>query len=111
MNRTISWSHDDGDGAERAAQRQCTDVAHEHLCRVRVVPQEGQARARHRTAEDDQLTRTRDVRDEQVFRVRCGTGQVGEQAQAEPTITVGMMARPSRPSVKFTALEVPTITQ
>ncbi|KAG1243279.1 hypothetical protein G6F65_022505 [Rhizopus arrhizus] len=29
---------------------------------------------------------------------------------ALPTITVGMMARPSRPSVRFTALLVPTIT-
>ena len=29
---------------------------------------------------------------------------------APPTSTVGMMARPSRPSVRFTALLVPTIT-
>ena len=29
---------------------------------------------------------------------------------ALPTITVGMIARPSRPSVRLTALLVPTIT-
>ena len=30
---------------------------------------------------------------------------------ALPTITVGMIARPSRPSVRLTALEVPTMTK
>ena len=30
---------------------------------------------------------------------------------ALPTMTVGMMARPSRPSVRFTAFEVPTMTK
>src|SRR3954453_7403121 len=30
---------------------------------------------------------------------------------AEPIITVGMIARPSSPSVRFTALLVPTITK
>ena len=29
---------------------------------------------------------------------------------ADPTITTGMMASPSSPSVKFTALLVPTMT-
>ena len=28
-----------------------------------------------------------------------------------PTITVGMIARPSSPSVRLTAFDVPTITQ
>ena len=29
---------------------------------------------------------------------------------AEPTITTGMMAKPSKPSVRLTALLMPTIT-
>ena len=32
-------------------------------------------------------------------------------ASAPATMTVGMMARPSRPSVRFTALLLPTITK
>jgi hypothetical protein len=38
-------------------------------------------------------------------------GDVGEDGQRAATITVGMMARPSRPSVRFTALLVPTMTK
>ena len=41
--------------AERGAERQRADVAHEHLRRVGVEPQEAQARAGERAAEDQQL--------------------------------------------------------
>ena len=32
-------------------------------------------------------------------------------AKAPPAVTIGPMARPSRPSVRFTALDAPTITR
>ena len=32
-------------------------------------------------------------------------------AKAPPAVTMGPMARPSRPSVRFTALDAPTITR
>ena len=43
--------------ADRAAQRQRADVAHEHLRRVGVEPQEADAGAAHRAAEHGQLAR------------------------------------------------------
>ena len=63
-------ARDDGDGAERAAERQRADVAHEDLRRVGVEPQEGQARAGHRGAEDQQLAGAGDVREQQVLASR-----------------------------------------
>eukprot|EP01022_Parablepharisma_sp_SALTPOND_P026954 TRINITY_DN652_c1_g3_i1.p2 TRINITY_DN652_c1_g3~~TRINITY_DN652_c1_g3_i1.p2 ORF type:complete len:1102 (+),score=458.93 TRINITY_DN652_c1_g3_i1:51019-54324(+) len=74
-------AHDHRDGAQRAAQRQRADVAHEDLRRIGVVPEEGQARAAHGATEDQQLASTGDVRDEQVLGIAGATGQVGEQAQ------------------------------
>ncbi len=47
---------DHGDRAERGAQRECADVAHEHLRRIGVEPQEAEPRAHQRGAEDQQLT-------------------------------------------------------
>ena len=70
--------HDHGDGAQGAAQRQRADVAHEHLRRVRVEPQERQARARHRGAEDQQLAGAGNVGKQQVFRIHRAAGHVGK---------------------------------
>jgi hypothetical protein len=74
-------AHDDRDGAQRGAQRQRAHVAHEDLGRVRVEPQKGQAGAGHGRAEDQQLARTGDVREEQVFGVDRAAGHVSEHAQ------------------------------
>ena len=59
---------DDGDGAERAAQRQRADAADEDLRRVGVEPEEGEPGAGHRGAEDQQLAGAPDAREQQV---RC----------------------------------------
>ena len=45
----------DRDGAERGAERQRSDVAHEDLRRVGVVPEEPERGADQRAAEDRQL--------------------------------------------------------
>ena len=53
--------------AERAAERQRADVAHEDRGRVGVEPEEADAGADHRAAEDRQLAGAGDVRDVQVL--------------------------------------------
>jgi hypothetical protein len=55
------------DEADGAAQRQRADVAHEHLSRVGVEPQEAYAGAAHRPAEHGQLARPGHVRHPQVL--------------------------------------------
>ncbi|MNT12191.1 hypothetical protein D3C72_1471110 [compost metagenome] len=49
---------------------------------MRVIPEEGQAGTGQRAAEDHQLAGARNVRDEQVARIRGVTRQIGEQAQS-----------------------------
>ena len=60
-------AHDDGDDAERGAQRQRADVAHEDLGRVGVEPEEGEAGPRHRGAEDRQFASARHEGHAKVF--------------------------------------------
>ena len=74
-------AHDDGDGAQRAAQRQGAHITHEDLRGVGVEPQKGQPRPGHGRAEDQQLARARDVREEQVLGVHRAAGDVGKHAQ------------------------------
>ena len=97
--------------AERAAERERADVAHEHLRRVGVEPEEADAGADHRAAEDRQLARRRAM---------CGIFRYS--AMLKPLMTrrrrrtrgsgtcrramiTGPIARPSRPSVRLTALD------
>ena len=61
-------AHDHGDGAERGADRERADVAHEHLRRIGVEPQKSEARADQGRAEDQHLADARDVGDLQVGR-------------------------------------------
>ena len=75
-------AHDDGNRAQRGAKRQRAHIAHKDLRRVRVEPQEGQARASHRRSEDQHFSGTGDVREEQVFRVNRTARDVGKDAQA-----------------------------
>ena len=110
ITSTSSWRTITAMRAEHRAERERTDVAHEHHRRIGVEPQEAQARAGDRRADDHQLARA-----------RAPAGSAGKSENtalpdayantpsAQATSTVGMIARPSRPSVRFTALEKPTI--
>src|SRR5690606_12330215 len=69
------------DGAQRRTQGQRTDVAHEHLRRVGVEPQETQAGTNQRAAKHDQLASARNIRNQQVFGEAHVTRQVAEDAQ------------------------------
>ena len=57
---------EDGDDAERGAERQRSDVAHENLGGVRVVPKEPERGADQRAAEHRQLRRLRKMHQQQV---------------------------------------------
>ena len=68
----------DGHGAERAAKRQRPDVAHEDLRGVRVVPEEPEAGADQRAAEDRQLASRAEMHQQQVD---CEDGVAGDVRQ------------------------------
>ena len=94
-----------------AAERQRADVAHEDLGRVAVEPEEPERGAHERAAEDGELARLRDERDLQVARGDGVARDVREdRVGARPRCPTAPIARPSRPSVRFTAFEEPTTT-
>ena len=68
-----------GDGAERGAERQRSDVAHEDLRRVRVEPEESERRADQRAAEDRQLRRLRKPDQQQVVGEHAVAGDVRQR--------------------------------
>ena len=68
-----------GDNAQRAAQRQRTDVTHKDLRRISVEPEEAQPRADYRRTDDHQLTRVTQIRDVQVVRKVHVTGRPRHQ--------------------------------
>ena len=72
---------DDGDGAQCSAQRQRAHVAHEHVRRIRVEPQEAQACARDRPADHGELPGTGDVGQEQIAGEVRAAGHVREDTQ------------------------------
>jgi hypothetical protein len=74
-------AHDDRDGAERRAERERADVAHEHFGGIRVEPQEAQARAGDRAADHRELARARDVGKAQVAREDRVADHVREDAE------------------------------
>ena len=96
-------AHDDGDGAERGAQRQRADVAHEHLRRVGVEPQEREARPRNRAADHRELAGAGYIGKAQVLGKHRVPGDVGEDAEraadhhrghdGEPVEPVGQVHR------------------
>ena len=101
----------DRDRAERAAEREAAGIAHEHRRRRRVEPQEGEPRAHDPGAQDRQLARARHVRNAEVGRIVDAADEVGDDQQNAPAaMTTGIVASPSSPSVRFTALPKPTIT-
>ena len=112
---------EDREHADRAAERQRADVAHEHLRRIRVVPEEADAAAEQRGAEDRELADAGDVGDVRYCAIVTSwppwtSSVVGTPAMYANTRNVpafmieGPIARPSRPSVRFTAFAVPTTT-
>jgi len=82
----------------RGAEAERADIAHEHHRRVGVEPEETEARADQRGAEHHHLAGAGDMRYAEIIGEFEMSGDVGEYAEAPATITVGMMARPSRPS-------------
>ncbi|SST10557.1 Uncharacterised protein [Acinetobacter baumannii] len=74
-------AHDHRDGAQRGAQRQRADVAHEDLRRIGVEPEEAEAGADQRGAEHDQLAGARYVGNQQVLGELHVARQVAEDAQ------------------------------
>jgi hypothetical protein len=60
-------ARDDGDRAERAAERERADVAHEDLRRMRVEPQEGQPAPASAEQKISSFARAGDVREDQVL--------------------------------------------
>ena len=83
---------DQGDDRERRPERQRARVAHEHLGRVDVEPQEAEQRA------DDQRAQEREVR------LLSGSLSSATNTNATKAKTSVPPARPSRPSVMFTPL-------
>ena len=77
-------AHDHGDRAERRAEAERTHVAHEHFGRIRVEPEEAQARAGDRAADHRKLAGARDVGKLQVLREDGVSGDVGEDAERRP---------------------------
>ncbi len=72
---------DHGNGAQRCAQGQRADVAHEDLRRIGVEPEEAEAGTDQRAAEDDEFSGTGDVGDQQILGEIHVTGEVTEDAQ------------------------------
>ncbi len=73
--------HDDGNGAECGAQRECPDIAHKHFRRISVEPQKSQARARDRATEHGEFAGAGDVRETEIFRKHRIAGNVGEYSK------------------------------
>ena len=66
---------------QRAAERQCADVAHEDFCRIRVEPKERQPRAGDGAAEHRKFTGTGDVRYTKVGGKNFVAGDIGKDGQ------------------------------
>ena len=60
-------AHDHRDYAQRGAQCQRADVAHEDLCGISVEPQKRQTRTRHRRAKYRKFARTGNMRQAKIF--------------------------------------------
>ncbi len=74
-------AHDHRHGAQGRAQGQGAHVAHEHLGRIGVEPQEAQAGAAQGAEEHGQLAGARHIGQEQVLGVAGVAGDVGEHRQ------------------------------
>jgi hypothetical protein len=93
-----------------AADGQRADVAHEQVGRMRVVPEKGQRGAHQRAAKNGEFADLRQMLDIQIGAEARVAGDVGEHVSAPTAMTTQPMARPSRPSVRLTAFDEPTMT-
>ena len=92
-------------------ERERAGVAHEHLRRWRVEPQEAERRRRPSRRRTPPARRRRADRDLQVLAKIDVADQVARCSAKQPAaIIAGPIARPSRPSVRLTAFEAPTMT-
>ena len=108
---TRSWCTITATTPSAAAEGERADVAHEDLRGVGVVPEEAEAGADDRGAEDQQLARPGHVRDLQVGGEVDAPRHVGEDREVPARPSRGPIASPSRPSVRLTALLLPTMTK
>jgi hypothetical protein len=100
-----------GGGRDRRAQRQRADVAHDHLGGMTVEPEKPQGRSDQSAAEDGELSGLGYVRDLEIAGGDGVARDVGEHAvRRAGDAHVAPIARPSRPSVRFTAFDEPTTT-
>ena len=74
-------AHDHRDRAQRCAQPERADVAHEHFRRVGVEPQKTQAGATDRATKHRQLTRARDIRHAQILGEADVTRHIGKDRE------------------------------
>ena len=103
---------DDGNGTERRAKRECADVAHKDLCRIGVKPQKAETRATHGGTENYHFVCAGERK------AIAGIGQIGSDRwhkqrwqDRRQQVQRGNAAKPSKPSVRLTALDVPTMVR
>src|SRR6056297_3028566 len=100
----------DRDGTQCAAQGQRAGIAHEDRRRGGVVPQEAETAAHQSRHEDQDLAGTGHVMQAEIFGEVGPPHRVGDDAERAEAIITGMIASPSSPSVRLTALAAPTTT-
>ena len=102
---------DDGDVADQAAERERAGVAHEDGGGVAVEPEEAEAGAHHAAGEDGHLVGRLDVGELAAWRPRLCVPTIRARMQkVKLTMAMQPAARPSRPSVRLTALLEPVMT-
>ena len=102
---------DDGNGAKRRTKRECTDVAHKDLCRIGVKPQKAETRATHGGTENHHFVCAGNVRQLQVLGKLGVSAGISKDGKAGGDKYNGECSQPSKPSVKLTALDVPTMVR
>src|SRR5947207_14424873 len=73
--------HNDGDNADRAAEGERTDIAHEHFGGMRVVPKKAERSADERAAKNGKFADARDVLNFQIVRPAVVAADVSEHGQ------------------------------
>ena len=100
---------DHGQQSQQSAQRQRAGIAQEDLGRMAVEPEEPQRRRSCRR-QDGHFAAAGDPREVQVLGQLGVAAGVGDERHRRGGDSRQPPARPSRPSVRFTAFDEPTIT-
>jgi len=101
---------DDRDGTQGAAQGQRSDIAHEHLRRIGIIPEKAEAGTDDGAAEDRQFAAAGDIGDLQVLGEYQVTGEIGEDQVDRGGDDRRSGRQAVEPSVRLTAFEAPTMT-